>query len=80
MFTDIDDCKSKPCQNEGDCYDGINDYVCRCKQGYKGKNCQKSKHFICFLNPVHMDMICICANFAFTQILHTGAKVFLTLR
>ena len=33
-------CLSNPCQNEGTCTDGNNDYTCTCKNGYTGKNCQ----------------------------------------
>ena len=40
---DIDDCTGKTCSGVGQCEDGINDYTCKCNQGYSGKDCQTSK-------------------------------------
>ena len=37
--TDIDDCASSPCKNEGTCTDGVNSYSCACVAGYSGNNC-----------------------------------------
>ena len=34
----INECN--PCKNDGNCIDGINDYICNCKDGYTGKNCE----------------------------------------
>ncbi|KXJ07418.1 Collagen alpha-2(V) chain [Exaiptasia diaphana] len=38
-------CEVKPCQNGGECFcqDDRQDYHCRCKTGFKGKNCQKDE-------------------------------------
>ena len=33
-------CADNPCQNEGNCVDGADDYACNCKLWYYGKNCQ----------------------------------------
>ena len=40
-----DYCNSKPCRNDGTltCYNGLSDYRCDCKCGWKGKDCNKSK-------------------------------------
>ena len=44
----VDVCDSnKLCQNDGTCSfgaDGV--YICSCKPGYIGKNCEESKKFI----------------------------------
>ena len=38
---DIDECDSSPCQNGGTCQDRVNGYVCTCKLGYIGANCER---------------------------------------
>lgn len=37
--TDINECASLPCQNNGTCIDLINEYKCSCTNGYSGMNC-----------------------------------------
>ena len=37
--TDRDDCKMSPCHGRGTCIDLINDFLCRCQDGWKGKTC-----------------------------------------
>ncbi len=34
------ECASAPCQNGGTCTDGIASYVCTCRPGFSGKDCQ----------------------------------------
>lgn len=41
----IDSCSTAPCQNGGTCYTSAADYLCRCKNGYSGKNCQTGKNY-----------------------------------
>ena len=38
--TDINECASAPCQNDGTCTDNINGYTCTCRDGYEGSNCE----------------------------------------
>ena len=45
IFADIDDCASQPCKNNGTCGDKVNDYVCRCQEGFTGKQCETSLYF-----------------------------------
>lgn len=40
---DEDDCFREPCQNGGDCLDGINSFTCDCASGFSGDFCQNSK-------------------------------------
>ena len=42
--TDIDDCVSIACQNNGTCVDGIDDYNCTCVIGFTGQHCETSKN------------------------------------
>ena len=44
---DIDECKSSPCQNGAVCEDQVNNYTCKCKPGYKGKNCETGESIFC---------------------------------
>ena len=41
---DIDECQSSPCENGGQCLDGINSYSCTCQSGYEGIQCE-GKYF-----------------------------------
>ena len=43
VILDVDDCADDPCQNGGNCTDGVNDYNCTCAAGYTGRNCSISK-------------------------------------
>ena len=38
--SDVDDCASSPCQNNGTCVDDVNSYTCQCDRNYVGNNCQ----------------------------------------
>ncbi|KAM5288082.1 coagulation factor VII [Ctenodactylus gundi] len=39
-YKDGDQCESDPCQNQGQCKDGIGGYMCACLEGFEGKNCE----------------------------------------
>lgn len=40
LRVDGDQCQPPPCQNGGDCEDGISSYICWCKPNFSGKNCE----------------------------------------
>ena len=42
--SDVDECASRPCQNGGQCVDGVNEYTCTCAAGYSGINCEQSMY------------------------------------
>lgn len=44
LLSDVDDCKSNPCKNNGTCTDLINDFECVCPSPWKGKTCNSSKN------------------------------------
>ena len=37
---DIIECNSNPCTNGGTCTDRVNRYICKCRAGYTGTNCE----------------------------------------
>ena len=39
ISANIDYCAGKTCSGHGVCEDGINDYTCKCIDGYEGKDC-----------------------------------------
>ena len=43
-LTDIDECKSSPCKNNGTCNDDINSYTCTCLAGFAGQDCGTGNH------------------------------------
>lgn len=40
--TDIDDCESNPCVNEGECVDQVSGFRCICPVGFAGQMCEVS--------------------------------------
>ena len=43
LFTDIDECESEPCQNNGNCTDLLDAFECTCAPGYTNTTCSASK-------------------------------------
>ena len=43
VLADVDDCAANPCQNDGTCADGVNDYTCTCVTGFIGDMCETSE-------------------------------------
>ena len=41
-FSDNNDCRGDPCNNGGNCTDGIATYTCTCPDGFKGSDCETS--------------------------------------
>lgn len=39
MLSDTNECNSNPCQNNASCIDSIADFICECRDGWKGKTC-----------------------------------------
>lgn len=39
----INDCEFLPCQNNGTCVDGINEFTCECSDFYEGKYCEVAR-------------------------------------
>ena len=47
LLTEIDECLSDPCLNDGTCLDEINGYTCQCIDGFTDAQCQTSLYFLC---------------------------------
>ena len=41
--TDIDECGSSPCQNGGQCVDGLDSYSCQCPASMAGQHCERQQ-------------------------------------
>uniref|UniRef100_A0A672FBD3 Coagulation factor IX n=1 Tax=Salarias fasciatus TaxID=181472 RepID=A0A672FBD3_SALFA len=39
-YIDGDQCDPNPCQNNGNCVDGLSSYLCYCQPNFSGKNCE----------------------------------------
>jgi len=59
--TNINECASSPCANNGTCIDLINGYECNCTADYINSNCSKSLNDTCFgkLNRCRNNGKCI---------------------
>ncbi|XP_006909460.1 coagulation factor X [Pteropus alecto] len=57
-YKDGDQCESNPCQNQGECKDGLGEYTCTCSEGYEGKNCELSTRKFCSLDNGDCDQFC----------------------
>ena len=57
---DANECDPNPCQNEGSCVDGDDEYTCDCADGWTGNNCQtgsftkKSRQYRVFDSIINM--------------------------
>ena len=43
MVADVNECIPNPCDNGGNCTDGVNEYNCACVAGYTGTVCETGK-------------------------------------
>lgn len=43
LASEIDECASNPCQNNGTCTDLLHEFYCNCSAGFKGSNCEIGK-------------------------------------
>ncbi|XP_072049558.1 uncharacterized protein [Amphiura filiformis] len=39
-ISDVDECASFPCENQGTCTDKVNGFICTCREGFIGERCQ----------------------------------------
>ena len=44
-ISEINECNSNPCYNNGTCIDLLNGYHCNCSVGYDGTQCELGKLF-----------------------------------
>lgn len=42
LFLDTDECQNNPCVNAIACTNFVGDYVCKCRVGWMGKNCDQN--------------------------------------
>lgn len=42
LCNDVDECASNPCENGGNCQDGLKQFVCLCPDGFTGLFCERS--------------------------------------
>lgn len=58
-FSDIDDCQSQPCHNNGICEDLVNDYQCNCTAGFTGAICDIGMESPLFIFPLEINFDCL---------------------
>ena len=49
VSTEVNECESSPCQNEGMCLDKFGGYTCDCLAGWYGVNCEMGEFFAVFV-------------------------------
>lgn len=56
--TDIDECESNPCQNNGTCWDQVDGFICNCTANYTGDYCEYSVSISSqVFNKVHCTLV-----------------------
>ena len=45
LVTEINECESSPCRNDGTCVDQIDAYLCSCVSGYTDPECSTGEHY-----------------------------------
>ncbi|XP_037322639.2 coagulation factor IXb isoform X2 [Pungitius pungitius] len=58
-YIDGDQCQPPPCQNGGECEDGIRTYTCYCNSNFNGKNCEIELKKQCSLNNGGCSHFCL---------------------
>ena len=53
----IDYCLSAPCQHNGTCVTGVNNYSCNCSEGWMGTHCQDAVDY-CASGPCQNGGTC----------------------
>ena len=53
--TDIDECASQPCENNGTCSDDVNMFKCRCPQNFTGMMCESGEQDKNRIHSVHRE-------------------------
>lgn len=43
---DKDECSPNPCQNDGSCFDEVDNYTCECAAGFTGTDCETGNYFL----------------------------------
>ena len=44
FYTDINECASNPCMNDGTCVDHVDGFTCYCSRGFKGPLCNIGRY------------------------------------
>lgn len=56
--TEIDECLSNPCQNNGTCIDNLGYFECKCTEDYVGDHCEQLRQVTCENQPCKNDAVC----------------------
>ncbi|CAG5134091.1 unnamed protein product, partial [Candidula unifasciata] len=72
---EVDDCKSKPCINNGICKDIGNGFQCQCAQGFYGRQCEREA-MSCKTNPCMYGGTCVEDEGSYYCLCQPGYKGF----
>ena len=59
-FSEINECGSFPCMNDGSCIDKVNGYECKCYSGFEGDDCGTGKDKWSFLLTIFSCVLIAC--------------------
>ena len=62
FISEIEECMSQPCRNNGSCREAVNGYTCACESGYSGTNCEKGQIIYTVTFVTHDEMISTLIN------------------
>ena len=69
FISEINECESHPCKNNGTCADLVNNFTCWCPDGYEGHLCDKGEYAFtrqieCCIPHITHILYCLIFNYS----------------